>query len=273
MSTITLLNGLYRRENPVQTFRMRRIFAVLIAVLALTLVLELIFHLVISPRLRLTKVEISADRGLLLSDAGILKLAGISGDEYFFAIDEVEVRARITAYAPIKSATVKKIFPNALKISLEQRTPLAICLAVVDGRTVPVALDEEGVVFQIGATVRNLDMPVLSGLTFNRVELGQRVNRALLGYLEDLRKLEMSSLVLLNLISEIKFVTKNRSTFEVLLYPRDYRVAIRTGPRINADMVREMLLVLDVFDNQGVIQNLAEIDFRTDVPMVRFKEE
>ena len=37
--------------------------------------------------------------------------------------------------------------------------------------------------------------------------------------------------------------------------------------------MKDILLVLDVFAGQGVIEDLAEIDFRTDAPMVKFKEE
>ena len=273
MSTIALLNGLYKRINPEPKNGMRRFFYVLIGLLAFTLVIELIFHLVLSPRMRLSKVEIFTDAGITLTDAAILKLADIGGDEYFFAIDVAEVSARIEGYAPVKSAIVEKVFPNALRITLKQRSPLAICLSRVDGRTVPIALDEEGVIFQIGATVKNLDLPVLSGFTFNHVELGQRVNRRLLGFLKDLSVLEKTSPMLLSLISELKFVTKNRSTFEVLLYPRDYRTTVRIGPKISAETVKDILLVLDVFEKQEIKRDIAEIDFRTDPPVVRFKEE
>lgn len=273
MSSIAALNGLYRRENPDGRQKIRKIFTIIIFALGFVLALEIIFHLIISPRLRLARVEISADRSLSLSDEAILDLAGLSGDEFFFKIDETLIEQRIERFAPVKSATAKKVFPNALLISVEQRIPLAICLVEIDGNTVPLTIDEDGVVFQIGASVRNYDLPVISGLTFTRIELGQRINNGLLGFLRDLRELETAAPTLFNLISEVKFVKKNRTTFEVLLYPRDYRVKVRIGARIHADLVRNMLLVLDVFEGQGTLENLAEIDLRTDAPMVTFKEE
>jgi cell division protein FtsQ len=273
MSSIALLSGLYHREKVKPRQRIRLIFSILIGVLITILLIEILFHFVISPRLRLSRVEIAAVEGLTLTNEAILKLAGLEGNETFFAVDEAGIAARIAAFAPVKSVTVEKVFPNTLKIGITGREPLGISLSVVNGRSLPIMLDEEGVVFQIGASVSEFDLPALSGFTFSEVELGQRVNRALLSFFQDLRTLKHTSEALFNLISELKFVKKNRAGFEVLLYPRDYRVAVRIGPRINEDIMRKILLVLDVFASQGIIGTIEEIDFRTDTPLVRFKEE
>jgi cell division protein FtsQ len=273
MSSIALLSGLYRRDDPDNRQRIRRIFIFIIGGLVTILALEFIFHLVISPRLTITRVEIAADRGLNLSDSDILALAGIGGENYFYSIDEAAIAERIAAYPPVLSAAVEKIFPNSLKISVKQRSPLVICLVEAGGETVPLVLDDEGVVFQIGASVQQGDLPVISGLTFAEIELGQRVHRSLVGFLKDLSKVKDASPILFSLISEVKFVTKNRTNFEVLLYPRDYRTVVRIGPHIDIALLKEILLVLDVFKSQGVDEGLAEIDFRTDSPMVRFREE
>ena len=273
MSSIALLSGLYNREKTKPKEKLRLIFSILIAVLAVILAAEIVFHFVISPRLRLSKVEITAGEGVSLSNAEILKLAGLKGDETFFAVDEAVIAERIGAFAPVRSVTVERVFPNMLKIGITEREPLGISLLEVDGRSVPVILDEEGVVFQIGSSVSMFDLPVLSGFTFKDVELGQRVNRALLSFFQDLHSLRSSSEALYSLISELEFVKKERAGFEVLLFPRDYRVAVRIGSQIDVDIMRRILLVLDVFATQGTISTIEEIDFRTGTPLVRFKEE
>ncbi len=273
MSSIALLSGLYNRQKSEPGQKIRRLFTILIAVLVVILTAEIAFHFVISPRLRVTKIEIAADDGLELTNARLLKLAGLKGDETFFGVDAEEIAGRIASYAPVKSVSVEKQFPNALKINIAKREPLAICLATVEGRSVPIMVDEEGVVFEIGVAVSEYDLPALSGLTFADVQLGQRINPKLLGLFEDLRRLKDTQPAVFNLISELKFVTKERAGFEVVLYPRNYRVPVRVDSRINADIMRRMLLVLDVFANQGMLNTIEEIDFRTDTPSVRFKEE
>jgi len=273
MSSIALLSSLYNRRKTDPEQKIRRIFAILIAVLAVILIAEILFHFVVSPKLKLTRVEIVGDGELSLSDAAILKLAGLNGDETFFGVDAEEIAKRISSFAPFRSAAVEKVFPNTLIIEVEQREPLGLSLTPVDGRTVPIMLDEDGVVFQIGKSVTAFDLPAFSGFTFADVELGQRVNPALLGFFRDLQDLKGEAPALFNLISELKFVKKNRAGFEVLLYPRDYRVAVRLGSRISVDTMRKILLVLDVFAKQGTLSAIEEIDFRTDAPLVRFKEE
>jgi cell division protein FtsQ len=273
MSSIALLSNLYNREKTRSRSRARLIFTILIAVLATILVIEIVFHFVISPRLKLTRVEIVADKGLPLSNEAILKLAGLDGSDSFFAVDTARIAERLTAFAPVKSVSAERIFPTSLKIAISMRKPLGISLAGVDGRTVPVMLDEDGVVFQIGASVSEFDLPALSGFTFTDVELGQRVNNALHGFLGDLMRLRDSSRTMFDLISELEFQKKERAGFEVTLYPRDYRVPVRIGSRINTEIMRKILLVLDVFTRQGSIDTIEEIDFRTDTPLVRFEEE
>jgi cell division septal protein FtsQ len=273
MSSIALLNGLYHRDKSEPVPKIRRLFVILIAILALILIAEIVFHFVISPRLRLTKVEVIADGELSLTDAAIVKLAGLEGDETFFGVDSEEIAGRIASYAPVKSASAEKVFPNTLRIRIAQRTPLALCLAEVDGRTVPIMVDEEGVVFQIGESVQEYDLPVLSGFVFASVELGQRINRRLLGFFKELQELKNSSPAVFGLVSELSFIKKDRAGFEVLLYPRDYRVPVRLVSKIDMDIMRRILLVLDVFANQGMLNTIEEIDFRTDTPLVRFKEE
>jgi cell division protein FtsQ len=273
MSSIALLNGLYNRRRTEPAPKIRRLFLILIAILAIILIAEVLFHFVISPRLRLTKVEIIAGSELSLSDAAIIKLAGLNGDETFFGLDSEGIARRIASYAPVKSVQLEKVFPNTLRISITQREPLALCLATVDDRSVPIIVDEEGVVFQIGESVEEYDLPVLSGFTFASIELGHRINRRLMSFFNDLQQLKNSSPKVFSLISELHFVKKDRAGFEVLLYPKDYRVPVRLASTINADIMHRILLVLDVFAKQEMFEAIDEIDFRTATPLVRFKEE
>lgn len=272
MSSMVIPNPLYKRENKTSRQKMNRVFLVIVLVLFVILLLELIFHLVISPRMKLSKIEIVSDESFPLSDAAILDVAGIADGVYYFSIDELAVRQRLENYPLIKSAEVQKIFPNGLRLRFEQRTPLAMSLIEINGRSVPVCLDDEGVVFQIGPSVEIFDLPVLSGLHFREVKLGHRVNENLVDFLRDLKSIRSSTLTLFNLVSEVKFVNKSGSGFEALLYIRDYPVKVRIGNTISEDLIKRVLLVLDVFRSQGLLGNLEEIDFRSEKVVSRMKE-
>ncbi len=250
-----------------------RAFIVVIGVLLVILAAQIVFHLAIAPRLVVRHVEIITDGAIGLNDEALLTIADLSESPYYFDIDADAVAARLETYPLIKSATAEKVFPDKLRIRVVGRTPLAVALVEQEGGTVPVAFDEEGVVFQIGSSVEELDIPVVSGLTFPDVRLGRRIARPLTEFLADLERLRRDAPELFNLISEIKFVKKNRSGFEVILFPRDYPVRVRIGTGITEETMKRIVLILDVVARQGVDERIAEIDFRTDEVVMRMKGE
>ena len=271
MSGIAIANNVLKRASSIKSGRMGKFFLILVIVLSFVLLMEIIFHLIIAPRMVVRNIEISSDSTLTLSDESVLRIAGITGEEYFFSLRTDEISANLQSYPIIKEVTAEKIFPDTLHIKISQRKPVILSLIDVEGETVPVALDEDGFVIQIGETVNQLDLPVLSGLVFPDIKLGQRVNRLLLSFLVDLKRLKQSSPALFNLISEVKLV-RNRADFEGLLFLRGYDVKVRIGASINEDLMKDILLVLDVFRRDEISENLAEIDFRTDEVITRFKE-
>ena len=50
-----------------------------------------------------------------------------------------------------------------------------------------------------------------------------------------------------NQISEIKFVNKNNSNHEVLLFPLNTKVRIRTENTINENLIKQIFVVLDIY--------------------------
>lgn len=281
MSSIALIGRTYRQPGASnagtagereRSNRASMAFRVIIVVLATMLAGELVFHLIVAPRLMIRQVDIVSDAELRLDDASLLAIAKLTEQPYYFSVDPVEVAERLESYASIQSARVEKAFPDTLKIRVTGRKPLAIALVEQSGRSVPVAFDREGVVFQIGTSVDEYDLPIVSGLTFADVRLGQRIARPLIGFLESLETLRISDPVLFSLISELKFVKKNRSDFEVVLFPRDYPIRVRLGSEISSDLMKRIVLVLDVFSRQGV-DNIREIDFRTDDIVMQVRGE
>ena len=254
-----------RNENPI------RFFVIVIAVLLLVLIGELVFHLVVSPRMTIKHVDFTVDPGLGLDNRALLTLTELGESPFFFGIDEGAIAARLEEYPLIRLARVEKSFPDKLKIAVWGRTPLAIALVSGSESTIPVTFDSEGVVFQIGESVAGYDLPVVSGLTFPDVRLGQRISRTLVTFLSDLERLRTDSPVLFNLISELKFVTKNRSGFEVVLFTKNYPVRIRIGSTIDSELMKRIVLVLDIVSQQDETFS-GEIDFRTDDVVMRSKE-
>ena len=74
------------------------------------------------------------------------------------------------------------------------------------------------------------------------------------------------------MISEFKFIKKDGSRYEVLLYPEHYRVPVRIGDRLDERTLNYIMMVLDVVLKQGLTPEMKEIDFRSGDVAFRMRE-
>lgn len=234
--------------------------------------MEVVFMLLIAPSFKLDKVQVYAPASVALSSSEIIELAGITGNESYFSIDAAEVEKRILENNLIQGVKVEKKFPSALKIIVEGRDPFAIAFMEVDGRTVPVTLDREGVIFEIGEGVTDYELPVISGLTFQNLKLGTQLPSMFIPYLARLSAVKQSSGPLFEQISEIKFVEKTEGTFDVVIYPVNSSIRIRTSSDITDMMLQQMFTVLDVMEENGIDKQTDELDFRGGKIVYKVKE-
>lgn len=248
-----------------------RLLWTVIFLLILFILGELLFHFVISPRLVIR--NISVESNLSLSEEEILAMVGLREKVYFFSLDVGQVREKLEAYPLIKRAVVEKNFPDSLKIAIYGRRPLALALAAgAGGVSLPLALDEEGVVFQIGASITNYDLPVISGLQFSQVRVGTRLPAALSPLIADLERLRRQFPDLYRLISEVRVISREGNRYELLLCLLTHSIKLRFGGGITGSGLKNGVMLLDLIEKQGFSDNVREIDFRTGEVVYRVKE-
>ncbi|MDR1899432.1 MAG: FtsQ-type POTRA domain-containing protein [Treponema sp.] len=252
------------RRRAVFTGAGRRILIAAAAVLGA----ELIWLFVIIPCMPLSTLEVETldglDRGMVLS------LAGINDKSSWFTVDARKVEQALEEYYLVDSARVIKRFPDRLQIFLEPRTAAALSLARVNGRIMPVYFDREGVVFRIGGSGAPPAVPVLSGLIFDQPVLGMRLPAVFLPLLEDIDRIGRGSPELLGAVSEIRINRKPFDGFDLYLYPVHSPLKVRLESGISEDILRYMMLMVDVFDAGK--SGIGEIDFRTGVASYTVKE-
>jgi len=249
-----------------------RLLAWLVAALALLAAGLLVFHLWLTPRLLLRNVVLSSD--LALSQAEVLRAAGLEGAVEYFRVDPRAVAARLEAFPPVDQAFVAKAFPDTLSIRLVGRKPLAALLARDGaGRALPLAVDREGVVFQVGPELTSWDLPMLSGVEFAEVRAGLRLPASLRPFLEDLDRLAREEPALSRLVSEIRLVPVRGERYELELFTVSHPVRLRLGERLTPESLRSALVVLDLLNAQGLLGRVRELDLRTGEVVYRIDEE
>jgi cell division protein FtsQ len=243
----------------------------LIVLISVILGAELLWLFVVTPMMPLSVVDVTGIPGI---DRGaVLAQAGISPASSFLTVDAGAAEKALAALYQVESARVLKQYPDTVRIILSPRQAAAVTLATLEGRLYPVYLDKFGVVIKIGAAglgTPSPALPLISGLVFERPALGTRLPALFEPFLTKLDQLNRTSPELLSAISEIRINKKPYDGFDLILYPVHRPVRFRLDPELNEDMLRYMILMIDVFTIQGV--DAEEVDLRTGTASYTLKE-
>lgn len=261
------------QERTARQEKVRRFFRNLIILLLGVLFVEILFQFFLAPRMVISSVKINVPVGFSLSDEEILEAAGLTGILHYYSVDPIEASLRLERIPRVAQAEVVKQFPRSLAINITHREPLAFSLVSGDGGTIPLVLDKQGMVFAVGGGAALGDLPVISGIRFPEAQPGMRLPEAVVPFLEQLNRLREESPALFGIISELKFVKRGVSDYDVLLFPRGYRIKVRIGKEINEDLLKYILMVLDVTHREGINSSLEELDFRSNRIVYRTREE
>ncbi len=252
--------------------KLERVFIVVILFLVLVLAGELVFHFLISPKLMIRKIVITTGPNLALADREVLRLAEIDKDLFYFNVDPEEISELLGSYPLIQKAEVGKKFPDSLYIDITGREPLGVSIVDTGDGAVPIVFDQEGVVFQIGTSVVDMNNLVISGIVFRNIRLGMKLPEEVLGLLRDLYTLKTESPRLFSLLSEVKIVKRSSSQYEAVLYFSGYHMPVRTGMSIDETELKYILMVLDVVTIEDLEKRVRELDLRSGEVVYKVKE-
>jgi cell division protein FtsQ len=247
----------------------QRILLAVIIALVLVIAGQIVYHLVVAPRLAIETITVHNE--LSMSDEQVLQIAQTRPGMLFFQADPVAIVERLEAIPEVRHAAVDRLFPNELIISVERRVPLASAVVMTEGGAQQVIFDDDGVVFQIGAPASSM-LPVVSGLRFPEAAVGLQLPAVVVDFLTQLRHLQLHNPELFALFSEFRIVPRNEHTFEVVLYPMHFPVPVRTGSEISAEMIQYTIMMLDMLRAQGELPLVEELDLRANDAVVRYRE-
>jgi len=201
-----------------------------------------------------------------LNREAILAKAGVTHDSSYFSANTKAMEKALMGFAGFESVRVFRHFPDKLQIVLEGRKAVASALADVDGRTVPVLFDSQGVIFQVGHDINdgiiNRQLPLISGLVIEDPSPGIRLPVIFTSLFKELEKIERSAPELLAVISELKINRRSFDGFDLILYPVNKKVKVRLS-EINEDLLRYTLLMIDVLASREA--GVETLDFRAGI--------
>lgn len=249
-----------------------RFLLVLVMCLILFLVGELVFHFIVAPRLTVRNIVIRSD--LPLSREEILSIAGTEENPFYYDIDTRLIGDALERLPMVRKAAVEKTFPDALHITLYGRIPLSIIFFTTpEGRSIPMVIDDQGVVFEIGSALSRWDLPVITGVEFKKLEVGTKLPEKVQPILQDLHRLRQEDPGLFRLISELRLIPRAAGDLDVLLYPVQFPVRLRLAGGLDPAVLRNAVVILDLLAKQELLIQVRELDMRTGEVVYRTEEE
>jgi cell division protein FtsQ len=157
--------------------------------------------------------------------------------------------------------SVDKVFPDKVLINVKERTAVAKTIVSINGRSMSVQIDENGVLFSNTTSVASdSNIPLISGLPIENMQTGMRFPakyKPLMAQIAEIQKLPQKYFVA---ISEIQVVPKEYGNYELVLYPIHTHVKVLTDRSLNEDALKYMMVVLDVVNSFE--PDVREIDLR-----------
>jgi len=200
----------------------------------------------------------------ILTKDEIVKLSQISLKTNMYDADLSGIGANIEKNHFVKSVAVTRDAPGIIRISVLERTPIA--LLVPPGGAELLSVDEEGYVLPHASSQSMFDLPVISGVdSVAGIQVGQRTTQGdILAAIEVLDVARRVSSELYYMISEVRI----RTGHDMVLYSADTGIPILFG---RGDAAKK-LVNLDAFWKQFVAQQgtqeIRYIDVRFDGQVV-----
>nr|WP_298678513.1 FtsQ-type POTRA domain-containing protein [uncultured Treponema sp.] len=272
---IRLQNHTYTESlNSPQTVKKakgKKLLKIVILSVLLFLAGNSVYYLFIVPFNATAKIQLLGIDTIL--EAELKKAAGLTGTEKWGKIDKDALLHRITSYPLVAEARVVKKYPDKVLIEIIERQPVGILLATVGGRTIPMEIDKTGTVFKAASKKTPQILPIISGLSFQNIRAGMKVHKQLVPLFKQLDLLQRKNPALMSEISEMKIEQKKYGGFDLILYPVQTPVKVRTDSTLNEERLQYMILTLDVIRDFDMSAKIEELDVRAGTASYRLRGE
>lgn len=214
--------------------------------------------------------EIKLDSSLSFS-RDIKNIAGLDRYSSFLFVNTEDIENRILNEPLVRKVHVEKVFPNILNITVFGRKALAMAYTQRDGLSIPLCFDENGVVFQVGDEIEDVDLPVISGdIDFDKVTMGGELPKVLVPLLKSLKDIRGNYPDYYSSISEIMVKKKGDMTFDLMLHLTFSPIKAVVRDILSGEELKNIIVVLSLLEEESL--SIEYVDFREDEIVYREKE-
>lgn len=243
-----------------------KFFLALIVILLFSLILIIgVMYFFILPQTSPAKIQFQGNAAL--SELFLKQQAGIESGIKWHSFNTTAAAGKIAKISAVEAVTVQKKLPDKILITITERTPVAVTFINVNDQSFPFLIDKNGVLFR-SDDFNIADFPIISGFNFTEYTDGMRLNALLITLLEQLQVLESENKKLLSQVSEIKITAKKYGGYDLIIFPAYSSLQVKIGNELNSDVLKHVMLVLDVVQGLDNIKKINGIDLRSGVAVI-----
>ena len=243
-----------------KTDKKMKVIKIIFGILCAILVAEFCLIKFVKPSLSSPKVTITGTSRYTPEELASLLLPMNSNTWFDFDVDRAV--SILSAESGIKEVVVEKRYPNKIFVNVTERNPVAVTFVLKDGNTIPVQIDEEGVLFfnDNNDFLQTGSLPIVSGIPLAYLSNGMRIPSMYLPLIEQIAKISKNHSEYFAGISEICVIPNEFNNYELALISAQSKVKVITDRALNEDALKDMMVVLDVINL--IDTDVKEVDLR-----------
>jgi Cell division septal protein len=259
MSDVSMFGFRSSEKSGDTSDRKTKIVMIVFFVLCAAFLLEIVVYKLVLPSMGTPKITYSGANRVSVEEMSAL-LAPMKNLNWF-AYSPEEAVSILSSVPAVDSVTVSKHFPDRISIAVTERQPVAMTFISDNGRSVPVQIDRNGVLFDGSASEQqDNSIPIISGLPVEHLSEGMRIPAKYLVLIDQISHIQSLPQKYFAAISEICVMPKEYGNYELMLIPAKSRTRVLTDRALNEDALQYMMVVLDVVNS--IEPNVSEIDLR-----------
>lgn len=189
----------------------------------------------------------------------VYRIAGVPEKINIFRLNTTEIKERLTRDLRVAEVDVTRQFPTTIVVKLTERKPLAYAANSYGF----VQLDRQGVIIAAVKNIKEINVPIITGIRLGNVYIGDRVElerlQPVLTYLSALNE------ATLNKLSEINIGSPD----QIVAYTTD-SIIIKLGSKDRMD--EKAKLTQDILHEVSTKKMPVEyIDLSFNAPFIKFK--
>ena len=238
-----------------------KLIKVIFCLLCFALLCELVIYKYVMPSFSSPKVTVIGQKEYSAEEIARMLLPMNSTSWFDFDVEQAV--AILSSEAGIDHVSVEKKFPDKIFVNVTEREPVAVTFVMEQGRTSPVQIDKNGVLFPGKRNpAAESELPIVSGLPVEYMSKGMRIPAKYRPLIDQISKISEMPQHYFASISEICVLPKDSGNYELALIPSQSKIKVLTDRALNEDALKYMLVVLDVVNQIGTDDEVSAVDLR-----------